>query len=462
MKRNQFYWISGLLLAGCAVTPPPSAEEALEQALPETTQVREQFAADQSRPIGALPANWIESFQDPQLNAIIDEALANNLNLRAAASLVEASSGLVTQVSAQMKPVVAAAGQGTEQGFEGGMRSSPSQASLNVSWELDIWGRVRAETAAAESEFQAMTAEYEFARLSLKAQVAKAWFTAVEIRKQLEYAQEVVDLYRKTLEITEIKYEYGDADMKNVHLARADLGTAQERLRQVEGADKIARRSLEILVGRYPSAEMEIATEFVAVPPPIPVGLPSELLERRPDLVAAERRVAAAFNMTFAAKAARLPTIGLSAGAGVANNELASLLGAGDAFWNVGANFLAPLYAGGALQTQVEIRTSQQEAALSQYGQRALVAFGEVENALSNETLLAQREELLRAIVQDNRSAVELAQTQYENGLVELLSVLQMQARLVNSQIALISIRNSRLAERINLHLAIGGDFNSN
>lgn len=450
-----------VLFSGCETTAPPSADETLASSLPQTTSVAETFTANAARPdVGAIPSNWIDAFGDPRLRAIVDEALTNNLNLRAAASQVEASAGLVTQASSQMKPVIAASGEATEQSLGGGIENNSRQGALSVSWELDIWGKIRSQTAAAAAQFEAVTAEYEYARLSLKAQVAKSWFMAVETRQQLSFAQEVVALYERTLDITDAKYEFGDVGMKEVHLARADLASAKERLRQVDAAHRIATRSLELLLGRYPSAELEVASEFAAVPPSVPVGLPSELLERRPDLVAAERRVAAAFRSTAAAKATRLPSIGLTAAGGGTNNQLVDLLGGGDSFWSVGANFLAPLYAGGALQAEVEIANARQEAALADFGQRALIAFGEVENALSNEGLLSEREELLDAIVMDNARALDLAQSQYESGTIELLSVLQMQGRLVASKVALISIRNARLAERINLHLALGGDFN--
>jgi NodT family efflux transporter outer membrane factor (OMF) lipoprotein len=447
------------ILAGCAVPPPPTAEEALEQALPETTEVRETYASQQDGEIAPLSANFIHAFGDPQLDEIVDEALKNNLNLQAGASRVQAAAGFVTQAGAQMKPVVAAAGEAVETGYSGIPQQSSNQIGLSATWELDIWGKVRAQTDAAEADFEAATADYEFARLSLRAQVAKSWFTAVETYKQVDYAREVVELYRNTLDIVNTKNEFGEIGMKEVHLARADLASSQERLRQATGAHEVAQRGLEILLGRYPSAELEVAEDFVAVPPAIPVGLPSELIERRPDLVAAERRVAAAFNLTTSAKAARLPTIGLTAGGGAVNNQMTSLLGAGSSFWNVGANFLGPIYTGGALQAQVEIQTAQQEAVLADFGQKALVAFGEVETALSNEGLLREREELLEAIVTDNERALELAELQFNEGAIELLDVLQMRARVVNAKVAEISIRNARLAERINLHLALGGDF---
>ena len=447
-----------LIISGCAVPPPPTSDEALAMALPETTEVPDAFVAEGSGEMAPLPANFIKAFNDPQLDALVEEALANNLNLQASASQVTAAGGLVTQASAQMKPVVGAAGEAVETGF-GGSQVTETQGAVAISWELDIWGKIRAQTDAAEAEFEAVTAEYEFARLSLRAQVARSWFMAVETNQQLAFANEVVDLYTRTLKIVTAKNELGEIGMKEVHLAKADLASAEERLRQVKGAHEVAQRSLEILLGRYPSAEMEVSSEFAAVPPPIPAGLPSDLIERRPDLVAAERRVAAAFNQTTSAKAARLPSIGLSGSAGGVNNQLTTLLGSGSSFWNVGANFLAPIYSGGALQAEVEIATAQQEGALAAFGQKALVAFGEVENSLSNEQLLEQREAFMDSIVDNNEKAFEIAQTQFQQGAVELLDVLQMQARLVNAKVAQISMRNARLAERINLHLALGGDF---
>jgi outer membrane protein, multidrug efflux system len=451
--------LSVLVFVGCAVPEPPSAEENLTTVLGDQAPIPDGYAASSSPVIGDLPDNWVESFGDPQLEDIVNEGIEHNLNLRASAAQLTAASGLIVQAGSQMKPHVAAAGDASQTNFQGGLETNTTQAALQVSWELDVWGRVRAETAAAEAGYEAATADYEFARLSLKAQIAKTWFAAVETRQQMAFAQEVVDLNAETLRLVEVKYEFGEVDMSDVHLARSDLASARERLQQVEGSYRTVQRALEVLLGRYPSAEINVATEFVAVPPPIPVGLPSELLERRPDLVAADRRVAASFNQVTAAKAARLPSIGLTAGGGAATGGLTELMGAGNGFFNLGANFLGPLYAGGALQAQVDIETAEQEAALLNYGQQALTAFSEVENALTNESLLKSREELLEQVVADNRAALDLAQFQYQQGAVELLNVLIMQARLVNAQVQLINIRNLRLAERINLHLAIGGDF---
>ena len=448
-----------LLVAGCAVPEPPSADENLATVLGEQGAVPDGYAASTSPLVGELPDDWVASFGDPQLEAIVAEGIEHNLNLRASAAQLTAASGLVVQAGAQMKPHVAVAGDASQTNFAGGVETNTSQSSLKSSWDLVVLGGVRAETASAQEGYDAATADYEFARLSLKAQLAKSWFAAVETRQQMQFAEDVVALNQETLRLVEAKYEFGEVDMSDVHLARSDLAGAKERVQQVVGAYRTVQRALEVLLGRYPSAEIGVAEDFVAVPPPIPVGMPSELLERRPDLVAADRRVAASFNQVTAAKAARLPTIGLTAGGGASSGGLAELLGADSGFFSLGANFLGPLYTGGALQAQVDIETAEQEAARAAYGQKALVAFGEVENALNNEGLLKSREELLAQVVEDNRSALELAQFQYQQGAVELLNVLIMQGRLVNAEVQLINIRNLRLAERINLHLAIGGDF---
>jgi multidrug efflux system outer membrane protein len=164
-------------------------------------------------------------------------------------------------------------------------------------------------------------------------------------------------------------------------------------------------------------------------------------------------------NRVEAAKAAKLPSLSLTASGGSSSDVLLEAVGLGGSFFSLGANFVAPLDIGGGLQVQVEIETAEQEAALAAYGGLALRVFSEVELALSNETLLLEREGFLAPAVENNTSAVKAAQTQYKLGTVDLLSVLQLETRLLNSRIELVRMKNSRLAQRIDLHLALGGDF---
>ncbi len=447
------------LLAGCGGAPPkpgPAQTDIVEEALPQTTDVAASWstAVDQ----GAVADGWLTSFNDDKLVAIVEEALSNNRGLAAAAANLDVAAGFAKQAGARLAPAVniGAGGQSTARGDT---TTNTSGASLNVSWEVDVWGKLSAAAAAAEEAFRATEADFEFGRQSLAAQTAKAWFLATEANLQKRLAEEAVDIYTRILKIVQTRLDVGSVGPQDVFLAKADLASAKERQRQAQGAFEQAVRSLEVILGRYPSAELEVPREFVPVPPGVPAGVPSELLERRPDIVAAERQVAAAFQRVEAAKAAKLPSLSLTASAGSSSNELVDLIGVSQGFFSVGANLLAPIDVGGGLQAQVDIETAQQKAAIANYGQAALAAFSEVETALSNEVLTAERELLLQASVDNNDKALGTANTQYQAGAIDLLSVLQMQARLLNSRIGLIRIKNARLAQRIDLHLALGGDF---
>jgi len=446
-----------LFLTACAgPSQGPTQTEVVEKALPETTDI----AAKWSRVVaeGSVKEGWLTTFNDEKLEQIVSEALKNNRGLAAAAANLDIAAGMATQAGAQLMPAVSVGGSG-QSTSRGGNSSNTSGISLNVEWELDVWGKLRAGASAAEESFRATEADFEFARQSLVAQTAKAWFLATEANLQKRLSDDSVTIYGKILEIAQTRVEVGKAQQQDVFLAKADLASAEERQRQAQGAFDQSVRSLEVMLGRYPAAELKVPREFVPVPPGIPIGVPSELLERRPDLISAERQVAAAFQRIQVAKAAKLPSISLTASGGSSSNELFDLIGASSGFFSIGANFLASLDVGGELQAQVEIETAQQEAALATYGSTALRAFNEVESGLTNEALLQQREALLASAVANNESALKVVETQYEFGQVDLLSVLQMQARALNSRISLIRIKNARLAQRVDLHLALGGGF---
>ena len=439
------------LLGACATAPPPPREEMVEEALPATTEIPEAFAAEVVDS-GEVDDGWIASFGDAKLEALVDEAIENNLDLKVAAAQVARAGGLARVAGAALKPTVSLGGDIAEVGGDDSVSGTSYSAGVVVSWEADVWGRVRAGAAVGTEALAASVADYEYARQSLAAGTAKSWFLATESRMQLELAEETVDIFRETLEIVEAKHEVGQVSMQDVHLAHADLASAEEALRQARSANEQAVRSLEVLLGRYPAADLETASQLVPVPPPIPVGLPSQILERRPDLIAAERRVASAFFQREEARLARLPRFTLTAGAG-GSDALSEAIG------SLGAGLVAPLFSGGALKGQLEAATADQQAAIAAYGQAVLRAFEEVETSLSNERLFEERQRYFRTVVEENRKAWELAKVQYEVGKIDLLSVLQMQARWLGARISQIRIANERLSLRVNLHLALGGSF---
>jgi multidrug efflux system outer membrane protein len=218
-------------------------------------------------------------------------------------------------------------------------------------------------------------------------------------------------------------------------------------------------RGLELLMGRYPAAAAAVTAKLPGQPDAVPAGLPSELLERRPDVVAAERRVAAAFNRIGEAKAARLPSIALTTGVSAISSSLFVLKDHDNPVWNFGANLLAPIYKGGALKTQVDIRTAEQRQAIASYAAIGLRAFGEVESALAAEVAAREREGILVQTLADNQRAFEIVQTQFRVGSTDLRYVNQRQLTLNSTQAALIRMQAEQRVQRVNLHLALGGGF---
>ena len=440
-----------LIVASCAVKKPPETPEILEEALPETTEIPAEFGGEDVVDSGEVDDGWIHTFGDPQLVVLVEEAIRNNRDLELAAAQVDASAAQLRAAGAALKPTVSYGLQTTGQQIPG-QPEEVSGIGVGVSWEADVWGRLRTQQAAAEEALAATQADYEFARQAIASATAKGWFAATQARMILELSDDLVRINEETVELVKTKYDVGQVTRQDVSLAEADLRTAEESRLQAEIAYKEVQRALETLLGRYPSAELEGRDDFLAVPPPIPVGLPSDLLERRPDLIASERRVAAAFNLVESAKAAKLPRFSISAGVG-------GLADAGDAVYQLGAGLFGPLYAGGALQAQVESATANQRAAMAAYGKAVLNAFQEVENAIASEPRLERREELLEQVHEKNAEALELAKIQYDVGRVDLLSVLQMQARTDAARLSLISIRAERLFNRVNLHQSLGGSF---
>jgi NodT family efflux transporter outer membrane factor (OMF) lipoprotein len=346
---------------------------------------------------------------------------------------------------------------GGKSGGDGGLQG----VFLNASLELDVWGRVRYGRAAAESQFASAEADYAYARQSLAAAVAKSYFLAVEASLQRSIAQDVLRSSSESLRLVSERLRIGAGDEQAVAEARANLGTYRDTLRQLDYSRDQALRSVEILVGRYPAAELAVAQQLAARPGPIPVGLPSELLERRPDVIAAERRVAAAFNRVEEAKAAQLPRISLTAGGSSVSSELFVLKDHSNPVWSLGANLIAPLYQGGALRAQVDIRTAEQKQAVAEYARAAQRAFGEVEGALSAEAALRDRDALLAENINDAQRALDLARIQFNVGKIDLRVIEQRQLALYSARTARLQVQSEQLAQRVNLHLALGGNFES-
>ncbi len=402
---------------------------------------------------GKVDDGWLKTFNDPYLEEIVEEALKNNPSLAASAANVDAVAGLVTIAGSKLQPSVAFGAPATVEG------SSVTDdvvtgagAGLALSWEADIWGKLAAGEAAATNDAIAAAANFEYGRQSLVAQTAKTYYTSIETWLQMVLADSVVTMYQLNKDLVSDRFDQGRANKQDLALINADLATAQDAFEATQAAHADAKRALELLLGRYPAAQIEIPEMLANIPPYPGAGLPSELLERRPDIVAAERQVGAAFERVNEAKAAQLPSLVLDASLGGFLNPTSTM-------WSVGAGFLLPITQGGALRANVEIRTSEQEAAVANYRDIALRAFGEVESSINNEMAFEKREDYLKRVQDNSIEAYELAMDQYRVGAIDLLSVLLLQQRAVSAQKALVSIQTNRLIQRINTHLALGGSF---
>ncbi|WP_028579906.1 TolC family protein [Desulfogranum japonicum] len=437
------------LCAGCA-GQIATHEEAVESV--RAGEMRERLEGNQwsaKSNQGEVDDGWLKSFNDPTLLSLVQEAEQNNFELQIAAAKIDQAMALTNKAGASLKPSVDLAGGYADRNFDD--FGEVFGGGLTISWEADVWGRIRSGVAGAEETAAATVSDYAYARQSLAAATANSWFLANSSKLLFDYANEIDALFSESLRIVTIKERIGQVDQQDIHLAKANLAKAKEAARQAEASLEDSKRSLEILLGRYPGAEIQANGKLPAVPPPISAGIPSELLERRPDLIAAEQRVAAAFYKQKEAELVKLPRFSFSLTLGLTNLR--------DAISSLAAGIFAPLYKGGAIEADIAAATAVQKQAIAAYGHAALQAFKEVESALSQEEHLGQREKYLQITVDENFKAYQLVQKQYEIGKIDFLDVLNVQNKWVQAKIALINISTLRLLNRVQLHLALGGSF---
>ncbi len=425
-------------------------------------------------------AGWVEDFGDAQLTEAVKIALAHNYDLKQAEMNIAIARGHLKKAKAELFPVLNLSGFARRSGsldssdggggfnFSGGSGFSNNNSSgnggstsydltLDASWEADVWGRVRAGKKAALYEYYAAENDYEAARQSLAAQTARAYLLSIETDKQLALARSFENNLRETLDVTQAFYDEGLISLQDVHLVKADLARARESIRNAESAHLSALRGLEVLMGRYPAAKAAHGATFPALPDPVPAGLPAGLLERRPDLIAAERRVNAAFERKKQAVTAKLPKISLTGMFGGSSDALRNLTDPANVLWSLAGNLLFPIFNAGSLQADVDIRTAEQEAAGAAYNQAALHAFSDVETALSNERLFRERAKDLDEAYENAQKAEAIANANFKAGETDLLDLLQIKRNTIAVEIDRIRGQRELLEQRVNLHLSLGG-----
>mgnify|MGYP006082492537 CR=1 FL=1 len=441
-------------MAGCVgtqtlVEPQPAFE------LPEHFQ-------SQASASNTLPMDWVASFQDPQLQKLVDSVLAENYSLQIAAAKLDAAAAHAKQAGASLAPTINLGLQTGQAGTFSGASStgSPSLgASVDIAWELDVWGRVRATSDAASQAFMAAEFDFAAARVSLVAQTAKAYFFVIKTQQLFELARASLDSYRQTAGVVQAFFDEGLVGIQDVSSARAQTSNAEAVAESARVAHVQALRSLEEFLGRYPEAAVDVAAQFPPLPAPAPVGLPSEVLERRPDIRAAEMRVAAAFDSVQAAKMARLPRLSLTGQAGGVGDDLASIVNPSNLIWNAVTNLMFPLFDAGKLEAEVDAADANQRAALAEYQKIALRAFNEIESALSLESSLRQQMHFNRNAYQEAYRAEQIGLETYRSGQGNLLDLQQLQRQTLASKQALLDAEHAIFVQRVNLYLGLGGAF---
>jgi outer membrane protein, multidrug efflux system len=449
-----------LLIIGCALKPPPSATDIRKQS--ETLAGLDLSVPWKAASVstGAIGDNWLASFGDDQLNALVAEALKRNPDLAVASTKVEQAGQYVEMAKAALRPSFNIFGIGGINLGGGDISSALQGISLGVSWEPDLWGRMRYGREAASSTYASAQADFEFARQSLAATVAKSWFTASETWLQIQINEQKIEAAQIIVTLTEKRLQTGAGTEQDVALARVNLASLKDYAKQVRFAHSQALRALELLLGRYPAAEISTRKDLTQLPGDLPAGLPLEMLERRPDMIAAERRVAAAFNRVGEAKAAMLPRLILNANIAALNSDVLSFK---EDYKNpsagAGVKLVAPVYQGGALKTQVQIRTLEQKEAVTQYAAMAMRALGDVENSLAAGQSLLERRSFLQQAVAENQRALDLVRISYRIGRTDLRAVEQQQLSLHSAHLGLLRVQSEQLTQRVNLYLALGGSF---
>lgn len=442
------------LSGGCALRPAPDVEEVQARALPGVSTPA-QWRSHGAQP-GQIQERWLLAFNDATLNALVEEALAHNPDLQASAARVAQAAAFVESASASLFPQLSALGNSSGKSTGGG---GLNYGGLFASWELDVWGRVRAGREAAQLQLLSAELADQYARQSLAAMVARAWFLASEARLQQGLAQEMVKSAEALVRLNQERARVGVGNDYDIALARASLASYRDVAEQMNLAWRQSVQAIETLVGRYPAAELEVPASLPRLSGPVPAGLPSELLERRPDVVAAERRVASAFYLVEEAKAARLPTLSLNGSGSTLSSDLILLKERDDWVWGYGGRVVAPLYLGGSLQAQIRLRTAEQEEAVADYGRAGAAAFADVEKALASSSALQKREPLLATAVSESQQALKVAETRYRVGSADLRSVQQQQLQLAAAKTSLLRVQSEQLVQRVNLYLALGGSF---
>ena len=470
---NRIFSIGSILAAvflacGCAVGPNYA---------PPVTQTPAAWTIDQEGGITAQPlevVTWWELLSDSMLNSLIQRAVEANYDLRIAQARVREARAQRAVVAGGRWPEVDAFGSYTrsrrsENSFGGGGEFGPQgqdvdlfQTGFDAAWELDVFGRVRRSVEAADAEFGAAIEDRRDVLVTLLAEVARNYVETRDAQRRLEIANNNIESQRETLQISEARYNAGLVSELDVAQARAQLATTRSQVPVLETALRQSMYALAVLLAREPGAlidELAAPGPIPSSPAQVPVGLPSDLLRRRPDIRAAERQLAAATARIGVATADLFPRFLLTGSISLAAEDAALLFNGSSLAYSFGPSVSWPVFAGGSIRANIQVQNAVQEQALAQYERTVLLSLADVENSLVAFWKQQSRREALTEAVAANRRAVELANELYSRGVGDFLNVLESQRSLYLVEDQLAQSERDVTSAYIALYKALGGGW---
>ncbi len=458
---RHFLPLCAALPAACTAPPP-----ATQPPLPDHVQPAGDWTAPFDGKSQAEPTAWLDQFDDAGLRRTVEEAVANNPDLHAASARMRQARIRAVRDRAALLPELTAGARASQSGDRAGRWDFDNDyaLSLTAAWEPDVWGRLRDSTAASLAEAQAAEADYAAARLSLAANSARAYCNLIEAEQQVALGQRTVESYESQMGIVDKGFDRGLLGAADVRLMRSDVAAARSNLEARLRARDAARRALEALLGRYPSGSIGSSDRLPGLRRSVPAGLPGTLLLRRPDILAAERRVAAALKNESAARKALLPAFRITGGADSGGFRLSDLLDERKLAAVLLESITQPIYRGGALRADVRLSEARRQELVSDYAAVAIEAFREVETALAAEPFLREQIRAQSAFVSESEASRDMRLARFERGIAEggavaVLTVLETRRRVFDSQSGLLRLQNQLLQARIDLCLALGGGF---
>ncbi|MFN7563204.1 MAG: efflux transporter outer membrane subunit [Prosthecobacter sp.] len=465
-----FVLVAGLLGAGCSFFPPLGSKRMKADLAALNGTAPDKWVALPKVPQGAA-TGWLSDFGSSRLESMVNQAIKANPDLQAAAARVRQARAQAVQEGASLFPQVSAgslasrAQSPSDQRFAGiNQIANRFSWTVNVAWDVDFWGVIADGRRAAVARAMASDETWHAARLSLAANTVQTAVTLAEAESLQRLAEENIRVRKTQLGILERQLDRGldpERAALDVSLSRADLARAESTLQQRRRTVDETRRTLETLMGGYPAGREQGMGGLPSIRRAVPAGLPSEMLLRRPDLRAAERRVAASLADESSAKKALLPSFRITGSFGRTTQEIEKLIRPETALWNIASQAAQTLFQGGRLKAGIDLERARYDENLQTYAGSVLTAFREVETALAAEQFLSAQESALQQAAMLAEQSEKLALGQYEKGLSEVLTLLDTRQRAFEARSALIAVQAQRLRNRAALHLALGGEFSS-